>query len=242
MLRSFQRQGTVFQMNFGGIRHSIPALVLCIASGIPAQASLIYSNFSPEPPGYVGESWGLSAGVSGFWRNKSQWAMGFTLSQDAILETATLPLSISSGDVRVSLMDTAANGAPGAVLDSFLIPSPGSDATQLFSGSFLSTPLLNSGQNYWLAAEIDGLSGSGSWYTAYTLFPPDGIPIKTGLLANRNPYLISNSNWSFGMKEQSAFELGGQFISAVPEPASSTLAAIGVLAVFLSRRRRNSSE
>ena len=159
--------------------------------------------------------------------------MGFTLTQDAILTGASLPLQVGGGEVRVSLMDSTTAGLPGNVIDSFLLSPTPNTAPVLFSGNFANAPGVTAGQSYWLVTFIESTTGNAGWSTANPFFSGLG----SGPVASRtvNPFMIPGG-WSARSTEQAAFELDGQLLSAVPEPTAFGLTGIGLALAMLFYR------
>lgn len=220
--------------------------VLSIGAGV-AQASIIFSNFSATPPGYANNSafnmYAIPAPPpvpspippSGFGAFKSSWGMGFVLNQDAILNSASLPLNFEAGDVRVSLMESINSDIPDTVIDSFVVTSGPISRPILFTGSFSNRPILIAGQSYWLVASIDGTAGSAGWFLAYPLFTELGIGPIAQHIDSKTAW---PRGWLFSQQQQAAFQLEGQLISAVPEPAVFGITGMGLILAALSYRRR----
>jgi hypothetical protein len=132
-------------------------LIAGMAFSIPAYAgTIIFSNlvqpgdqYGPDPSG-IGHTPAFPPGVSGF----VYGATRFIPSATARLTEIAVPLAyggIGPNQAEVFLMSDTA-GLPGTIIESFAIQNlPFGDSAGLTMIQSVSRPLLNSGQQYWVA-------------------------------------------------------------------------------------------
>lgn len=220
--------------------------ILCLASGV-VPGAVIYENFAPEAPGYSGGGFSIWSIRDPFplppLKSGLDLAMHFTVAQDAVVETASLPLRFdqySNTSVRVSLTEGTI-GAPGTVLDSFTLTSDPAVMT-LYSGAFSSRPVLVAGNQYWLTVTTESDFASVVWASTHPFFPRD--PTRPlGLFAHRsfNKMTSLPEPWyAFLTSVQSAFRLEGEVVGTqVPEPSAFLLAGAGLGFVLYRRKLAN---
>lgn len=227
------------------IRQSAVQIALKAVIGISllmgaSQAGVVYSNFAATPPGYVSDFvyavW--ASHLSGVPVGISNWAMGFTATGDATVNSFELPLGFRGqiATLEVSLFSSDLAGSPNLALDSALI-SGISETLQLYSGVFSNAPQLTAGKRYWFVVGIAGpITDQIRWAAAAGLFSGDALgPVANGGVNDGNPL-----PWFPYTGTQAAFRLLGETDpSPVPEPSTflSIGSAVATAFCYYAKRR-----
>ena len=156
------------------------------------------------------------------------WALAFTPTADAVLDSIEIALSAVSDANEVDIfLRTDDAGRPGALLEGFhlsgaLVPT---GSIQTFASAVM--PLLSSGVQYWIemSAGIAGTAtvASTGWNSSTGAASPRAEQLDEGLWA-------SSGNFSY------AYRVNGTLVD-VPEPGSTVLLGIGLAILSLRVRR-----
>jgi hypothetical protein len=205
-------------------------VAISLSPGAYAGPVTLFTDFGPADAfnccaGY-GTGHGAETGTAGF-----SVAASFTASLTATLNRIDVGVSIDhtgnlSGDVNIWLL-TNSGGFPGGILESFSLINAATIAPIIVSANSTAHPMLLAGVEYWIA-----------------IAPPDLINGKIGWLFNSTgataPYIsarVGAGPWGFGSSGDSTTQPAFRVIGdAVPEPASATLLAIGLVLIFAHRR------
>ena len=211
-------------------QRSILLLLTAGLMGLPAEASVIFDNFSGNP------GWNTQV-ASGIPSDQARgWAFTATSSQS--LDNIVLPLAhwftSPAGNATVLLMNDLAGAVnPNSVLESWDI-----FVSTFFGGTPVTTlvsqlhPSMVQGTQYWLAVLNPAGGGSDmlSWHNSLNSVAPGTV--------------YWNGSWSSGGQPtgQAAMQLNGS-PAAVPEPESYAmlLAGLGMLGFFARRRKQNAA-
>jgi hypothetical protein len=213
-----------------------PTRVLAIAVTIvfltlpaPARADVIFSNLGP------GDSYNCCSGWTLFGSDlpiDTDRAFAFTPAADYTLDSIDLALTWLGGTnaADVWLMSDE-GGAPGSILESFLIsslPTFNTTNTLLTTADSTLNPLLSAGVQYWVASSAHSADGSLSFN--WNITGDEGLASRD----NGGPWGVSTSFLTSG-----AFRVNGTPAAPVPEPSSVLLLAAGVLGLLSRTRRKN---
>ena len=160
-------------------------------------------------------------------------ALGFIMpNQDYFLDSVTVRLQFTATAVGVPIVTIREAGiptAPGAILTTLTAPggyvAGAGNYTFTSAGSFL----LAANTKYWVAVAGDGGAGL-DWRGSSPAITPTGLATHDGSLFTSN----SGTSWS-NSATLNTYEINA---TAVPEPA--TMAALGLGAAAVIRRRRRS--
>jgi len=200
---------------------ALAATVVLTLSSV-ADAGIIYDNISPSTGATSGGSASISSSDHGPLADSFSTGAGFSVLTDLkLLVAATTPTDGDSFNVLL-LSDTSTS--PGSVLTTLRTVSDSSLTTTLSTVDIiLSTPyLLAANTRYWI--ELSSPSTSGVWSFTTT-------NVGIGVANEYNFYAGSvSANSAFTPYQMTVTT------SAVPEPSSFGLCAIGIAALAIARR------
>ena len=212
---------------------AVQGYFLLFLAGVPfAKAATIVSTFSGTPPGYTPNGYKVSASSMFFLQLHNDWAMQFTVPAGADYQLTGFSVPLKLDGLSPATVDfTVASdlaGKPGAGLATLSFPVSSSIA-MIFAGKPVAQPTLTSGTAYWLMASISPSTPNTGvdWLAPAGPFAP-----PTGLVASRNVPMFPT--WSVSSKVEAAYEIDGVAIggSTVPEPSSTQLPMVGLLALI----------
>jgi hypothetical protein len=190
-----------------------------------AQADVLLSNL---PGTGSGTGTNLGLGTDGADRTKG---VGLTMGGDTLqfvdmvaLISNTTPSSTLSGGIYSSV-----GGNPGALLAAFTsVPIPASMPATEISITTAAPFNLMAGTSYWFVLDGPASTNSLLWQS----LTPNTAPTPAAGITYDGYRFSSNGGGSWG----SSGIFNGVTINAVPEPA--TLCLLGVVGLFVARRRR----
>ena len=185
----------------------------------PLQAATVVSTFNTSSPAYTAGGYGISfGGIPPFFILDTQWAMAFTVPSgpNFTFIDFVVPFTFSGSTVQIDFtLASDAADSPGVPIETFAIALSAGSA--IYSANSVFQPTLVAGTTYWLEAAIDpAFSGSSATWNS-------PVNILTGLFPGQeaNRTLPMRPTWSVGQGTQAAFEIDGNTIATVPEPAYS---------------------
>jgi hypothetical protein len=212
-------------MNTSGERFLLIAALMALCSG--GQASTVYSSLG-EPGDLYDQSAGyiIDGGVSGSSLTFSGVAFAFTAGGSGYLNQIRLAVcrssvaSTSTNLAKISINLDNGHNLPGTALETYLnVSCPGTFGSKnpLASVTSTTSPLLQAGVTYWLCVEPSVPSSALNWdfnsLGLNALCAGDGFP----------------SAWHVaGTHTTGAFDVQ---VTPVPEPATVSLMALGILAL-----------
>jgi hypothetical protein len=194
---------------------------------------VVYSTFGEPGDTFSNGGADTVEGSQSFGLQYDAFAAAFTPSASVQLTSIRFAFSSGMGIVLDAVVAEDSSGTPGAALETFssiAAPTTGSN----FIGTILTAdsvthPSLVAGTAYWLELQPHDptTSGIGGWNSS--------SPSVFGNTAGRHD---PNGSWLGVIQPQPAFEIRGT-ATAAPEPASLTLAGIGVAGLlgYAGRRR-----
>jgi|GEM_PF-2178588 len=196
------------------------ALALCASS---ARADVVFSNFDAANSNRSSPALPISAGGGGW-----TVAQSFTPTQDYILGSVTLALSIpaneTSGTFTVAVMADSGSGGPGTIVEQFTVtsaPISGTPVLPVILNSVLN-PTLSANTTYWLVVAPGDTTVFGYWQTnvtgdvASTTGASQTLVSTTGITG---PW--DNTGWAG--QPRGAFAIAGNPASGPSAPAISSL-------------------
>jgi hypothetical protein len=191
---------------------------------VPAHAqSVVFNSFGSGNTYNTATVWGISgASVSGGYRGQAEF---FTPTVSGYLSSVLLATYHVSGSTLSNFyiaVDTT-NGVPGTILESFLsVVNP----TGLLTLTSATRPFLQAGTEYWLCDEPATPTSYNGWYYNNQGHAP-------GFAFDR-----ATGAWSAVTNSAPASGVFRITVTATPEPSALTLAATGLVALFILRRKR----
>ena len=212
-------------------------LVVVLAAPSAASASsVIFSNFGA---GFSYDaSVGNAVGDDGF--GLTEW-VGETFTSGLTANLSSIEIALSSGfgsatDPLTVALRSSGSGAPGAILESFIVGAGAGGALGTLNSPILlmSTlfPLLTSGNQYWLTVQAPSTSAYAWNFN------------NTGANAAHAISTDDGNNWDVFASTfftPGAFQIDGNPTTdtpPVPEPASLMLLGSGLIGAAVSRRRK----
>ena len=176
---------------------------------------LVNGSANPPQP-YVGEAFTFAPIVSGFFSEL-----------DIVIRPRTSQSDLAAAHANISLSVNGNGNVPGARLETF----PNIPSTYPL-GPVIPITSLNSSRRPWLQA------GSSYWLIVEPTFPSTEITVfnnSMGVMANQAQSFSPNGWIARGSKTTFAFTV---VVTQVPEPRTSALASLAILALGLRLVRR----
>jgi hypothetical protein len=204
-------------------------LLVCLVPA--AKADTIYSNLVSGGSIDSNGGFGIGAGIPG---NGVALAAQFVPTSTFLFTGATLGMGSNVGTTTADVfLMTNVSGAPGTVLESFVVNGLSTTTNMFFTVNSILDPELLGGTPYWLAVTAADPSSNVSWRR------DSNTDINTASnLAGSDTG--SSGPWSLipaGATAMPGFEIDGTPV-AVPEPNTLLLLASGLAGVWFAARRR----
>jgi hypothetical protein len=218
-------------------------ILFALTAALCANGATIVSTFNNTPPGYIQDSYRVSAffGLP-IPPGHTDWAMEFTVPAGPDYQFTGISVPLRLDNPTPSNIDfTVASdmgGVPGAALATVTF-SVSSSTDMIFAGASASQPTLSAGATYWLIGSIspDTPNGAVDWFTPTHIF---GAPPSTVVATRSTPM---NPAWSLSPGPEAAFEIDGLAIASTPEPSAFLLVMAGLMVVSgLAKSKRRVSE
>jgi len=217
-------------------------VAMAVISGASAQAGaisgVVLSNMGAD--GNTSPTSGASQNVNGLSRLAVAFTVGasdFTLSE---INIGAFGTSQSSGPANVTgtlSIHTDAAGSPSTpsgIVQTFATQTMGGDGNYTFDYRAQAGKVLSAGQKYWIILTTNG--SDSSWYfnaSTPTTFPPGGVTYNTTMFRD-----VNGSPWGFTGTGYFAIAGSPTPISAVPEPALTSLLCLGGVALIRRRMKK----
>jgi MYXO-CTERM domain-containing protein len=214
------------------VRLTFAAVCLALSVACLDAGTVIYSNLGPGNSYLADSAWDVTGPSSG--DGFQSMAAPFTPSSNYSLAQIDAALVSFGGPNTITLsLNADSGGAPGAVIESWVInglPASGASGSPVQTVTPVSTVLLNAGTQYWVVALATGVANDGWDESNLGAGGQEAVQSSTA-----GGWLVE----SYG--QPPAFDVQGnlpsQLPSQTPEPATWVLAAAGLLAAGLLRRR-----